>query len=254
MCLLNSLDVKKRIVMVMVLCCYLAFNAHVGFAQPLKMVTFDAYPWGFLNEEGTPDGILTEIGNRILAEAGLSHENVLLPYVRAVKYVEIGEADLILVFSNETLEQKAVNVAPVFSLTTGIIGLAGIRYASLQDLHGKTVVYMRGGEYDEAFRNDSKITKDAVTDYEEEVKMLLNRRVDAAIGVLENFYMVARKLGYPQEQFGEPLVLNTRVVYLFLATKRANTDVIRTLKSAVETLKTQKTFETIIHKWIEGQN
>ncbi len=51
-------------------------------ARPLKIETIESAPFGYIDDQGKPAGIMYEIGNRIAEEAGMEYVNSIVPYAR----------------------------------------------------------------------------------------------------------------------------------------------------------------------------
>ena len=212
----------------------------------------DLKPGGFLDEQKHPAGMFYEIGKRIIEETDLAAEYEVVPYARAINYVETGVADMVIMLPNEPLKQGAIEVANLFSFEHVILGPAGSHYTSLQDLHGKVIGKIRGAKYDETFDADAAITKYEVNTYEQLIKMLIAQRLDGVIGTKDLFYIHAQKLGYEFSQFSEPFVLNRKDVVLFLSKHCTDRDIVSTkLRTAVETLASQNVFQPIVEHWLQ---
>jgi len=193
-------------------------GSHSAWAKTLRIVSLQLHPFGF-HDGDTSRGILYDFGNRIAEEAGFSYENKIVPYTRAIKMLEIGEADFCMLFPNDMLDKCAVKVVPVMMLENIIVGLKGTKFDSLEALHGKSVATVRDAQYDDAFLADKAIQKIETYHYEQSVKILFAGRVDAMIGPKTGLYFTVRKLGFSAEKLGEPLVLNTKDVWLHFSKK-----------------------------------
>ncbi len=53
-------------------------------ARQLRIETIESLPFGYLDRNGQPTGIMYEIGNRIAEEAGMPYVNAVVPYARTV--------------------------------------------------------------------------------------------------------------------------------------------------------------------------
>ena len=219
-------------------------------ARPLNLVIMEMEPFGFLTEDRQITGILHGMLKRIAEETGLAYELNLLPFARAIRYIETGQADAVIMFPNEQTEQVAIRVAPISLARNIVLGAAGTRYTSLEDLHGKVVANVRGANYDDAFTSETKISKYAVNDYEQGLKMLVNNRLDGIAGTEGGILYIAKKLGYSRNQFGEPLILNTRQTYLYFSKHTADEAIIQQLKAIIDRLREQDTFEKIQSSYI----
>ncbi len=216
----------------------LIFCDNSSASEPLKIVTIDLAPFGFLTEEGQKTGMLYEMGNQIAQEAGFTYENRIVPFARLIEELSTGRADAGIFLHSRENEKLAVKVANIFTLKNIVIGLKGTAFKSLNDLHGKTVATVRGAIYDEAFTADTAIIKYETTDYQQSLRMLVHKRIDAVIGPEIGLMFTAKMSDYPKETFGDPLVLNTKETWLQFSRKTAeeNKDKIAALKAAAEKL------------------
>ncbi len=237
-----------RIIFMLVL---LAFSDKSSDSEPLRIVTPDMPPFGFVTEDGQKTGMLYEIGNQIARDAGFSYENRIVPFARLIEDLTSGRADMGIFLHSRENEKAAVKVANVFTLKNIIIGLKGTAFKSLNDLHGKTVATVRGAKYDEAFTADTAILKYETNNYQQSLRMLVHKRTDAVIGPEIGLMFTAKMSDYPGESFGEPLVLNTKEVWLQFSVKTAeeNKDKIDSLKAAAEKLLQNGSISAVMNKY-----
>lgn len=227
----------------------LAFMLANATAAPLKIVTIQGPPWGFLDGDGQPTGMMYEIANRIAEVAGFSPTNALVPYARTALDIESGNADMTLRFSNEHMERVGLSVTPVVTMPVILVGPRGVQYRSLSELRGKTVGVVRTSRYVDAFDADSAIQKYAVNDYEIMARMIAMRRLDAGVGSSAGLYYGAYKAGVKPDELGKPLVLGNNDFILFLSKKSARPETIGALKAAVEKLNASGEIPQIVRKY-----
>lgn len=216
-------------------------------AQSLRIDTILAPPLGFVTDEGQPTGLYYEISNRIAEAAGLSYTNQIVPFARAITELERGDADMSMFFRREGNPQLAPLIV-VYTLKNVLIGRKGTQFDALDDLHGKLVAQTRRTHYGEAFENDPAITKVEVTDDAQGIAMLMNNRVDAYVGPEINIFFTAQQAGYAREDFGAPLEVSQRDVWVQTsavvdeATQAA-------LKAAAESLLAEGAIQQIVEKY-----
>jgi polar amino acid transport system substrate-binding protein len=190
-----------------------------SMAKTLNIATINLAPFGFYTEDKKPTGMMFEISNLIAEEAGMGYHNKILPYARTSHEVANGDSDFVLRYTNKKLTEDAIQVVSVVTMRNIVIGLAGIEYKSLSDLHGKTVASLRGAVFDKAFSDDSEIIKNETHDYKQGLMMLFNNRLDAVIGSNVGIYYTALKMNYHPEQLGKPLLLSTKHFWLHFSKK-----------------------------------
>lgn len=215
-------------------------------ARPLNIVTIDIPPFGMTDKDGRPHGIMYEISNRIATQAGFTSHNMLLPYARTVIALKHGRADFVLRFDNDSLGEAALKVAPIFPLQVIVLGAAGKRLRTFDDMHGLTIGVMRGGHFNDAFAADDAIKKHPINNYQQGLSMVVNGRIDGLIGSDLGIYTVAEEMGLTQARFSRPLVLGEQQFWLFYSRKTADDATLARLTRAVEQLRKQGIFAQIV--------
>lgn len=218
--------------------------------QTIRIKTIDVAPFGFTQVSGEHSGMMFEISNRIVEEAGLKFTNEIVPYARSILELRDGRADFVLRYSNEQLPSVAIPVVSVISMQTIILSRAGNSFKSLEDLHGKTVGVVRGGKFDVNFDNDTSINKYEVNDYNQMLQMLMKGRLDGVIGSNVGLYYSAKKLGINPEELSLPLHLNAKDFILHFSRKNSDTKTMNILKNSVKKLKSTGEFKKIVNKYM----
>lgn len=237
----------KKILVIMII---FSFSVVAVNAKTLKIDTIDVAPFGFLDKDGKPTGMMYEISNRIAEEAGMQYSNDIVPYPRTILDLESGSADFVLRFNNEKLPQIAVPVISIIAMPTIVVGKSSTNFKSLEDLHGKTVGLLRGGKFDDKFDADTAIKKYDAKDYEQILKMIMVDHLDAGIGSNVGLYYSASKAGIKQADLGQPLVLSSKDFILHFSKKTADQKTMDALKAAVERLQKQDEIKKIINKYM----
>jgi ABC-type amino acid transport substrate-binding protein len=220
------------------------------WAQDLKIETINVAPFGFLDQNGKPTGISYEMANMIAQESGLSYANTITPYARTVVDLEYGTASFVIRFVNPEILKNSVQVASVIAMPTIIVGLSDAPFKSLADLHGKTVGVLRGGSFDEAFSNDALIKKYEVDNYNTMMKLLVAKRIDAALGSSIGLYYEAKNLDISKSQLGKPLILNVQENIINFSRKVFDPKIVEKLKNATQALKDQNKLIPIVNKYM----
>ena len=186
-------------------------------ALRLKAVTIGVAPYGMRGADGGASGLLVEVIAALAARSGIAIDNVVVPYPRAMAMMASGEADLLMSIANSRLVSVARPVALVFEGEVVAVGRAGSRYARLADLRGKVVAHIRGVEYNAAFEADRQIRKYETSSIEQSLKMLLEHRVDAAVGSRESLLYAMRAMGRSREQLGAPMAIGHIYIRMYLS-------------------------------------
>lgn len=150
--------------------------------QPLLFMTADVWPWGYLDEQGQPAGLISRLATRLAEVSGLPLSNRVLPHQRLVYEFQRQQADFTVLFENPALDD--------FADSQGIALHASILLVTRHDsplaldldaLAGHSVGYIRGTYYGEAFTLDEQIVKVPVHHLDQAIDMLQIGRLDALI-------------------------------------------------------------------------
>lgn len=232
----------------------------VALAQTLKIDTVAVAPFGFVDADGVPRGMMYEIGNRIAETAGFAYSNNIVPYARSGQDIAIGTADICLRFSSPQMEMYALQVVRIVSVPIIAIGPKGTRFHSRADLHGKTVGIIRSSTYDAKFNSDPQIKKYEVNDYAQMLAMLKAGRIDVASGSTVGLYYSAESIGVDLSTLGEPFVLSSNDFVLNFSKRTARAESITSLRAAANKLIAADEITKIIdrymgsHKWAMGDH
>ncbi|MCJ2165659.1 MULTISPECIES: transporter substrate-binding domain-containing protein [unclassified Pseudodesulfovibrio] len=216
-------------------------------AESLHIATIDLPPYGFLDgKEAT--GLCYELGNAIAREAGLEPENQLLPLARGMKNIANGSADMIIMLPNKEISVSADNLGPILPSEIVVFGLAQTPLRTVKDLRGKVVAFVRGSRYFTCNFSEIGAILYPLHGYEQGLKMLLNKRVDAVMGPKLGLYYTAQKTGLPRRAFGRPLTLCAAQGSVFLS-KKVDSAVAARISAAVEHLVKTGRVQQLIDKY-----
>lgn len=218
----------------------------------LKAVTIGVAPYGMRGPDGGASGMLVELIAALAARSGITIDNVVVPYPRAMAMMASGEADLLMSIANSRLVSVARPVALVFEGDVVAVGRAGSRYASLADLRGKVVAHIRGVEYNAAFEADRQIRKHETSSIEQSLKMLLERRVDAAVGSRESLLYALRAMGRPREQLGAPISIGHIYIRMYLSYRIKDGAATDALIAAMDALREDGTVAKLRKSYFAG--
>ncbi len=242
---------KKLFLISATVLCLMGLTVSVSVAEHLRIVTIQMAPFGFFTNDKKSTGMLYDIGNRIAEEAGFSYKNKIVPFARMIKNLKNGGADFGIFFVSEANSKVAKKVAPVMPLENIVVGLKGTEIKSLKDLHGKKVARVRNAKYDESFAADSAILKYNTNNYQDSVRILFKKRVDAMIGPKTGLFFAAKKLGYSEDSFCDPLILNTKDAWLQYSRAASDEKKIAALKAAAEKLLKDNTIQSLVDKYLK---
>jgi polar amino acid transport system substrate-binding protein len=169
----------KKAVLVFLIAWGLLLNQQAR-AQNVSMVTT---PWEpFFSKDLPQGGVITEIAAAAFAREGHQTSIKWYPWIRALKLVEYGSADVVMgAYYSAERTKKYLYSDPIFDIEVGLMALKdfGVKdYNSLQDLKGYNVGVVRGWVYSEEFDNADFLKKQVIINQIAAVRMLFAKRID----------------------------------------------------------------------------
>jgi ABC-type amino acid transport substrate-binding protein len=202
-------------------------------AEPLSFGVLAAPPYGIERSDKTVSGSNHDIAELIGAKVGLTFNYRLEPLARLISDIKVGKLDLMIMIPGEELKPFAL--AAIVPNNSVVLTKAGNSIAQYADLKGKTFAVLRGAVYDQRFASDDDIKKYEVDSYAIGLRMTKGGRVDGMIGPDFGLYYQIMLEGMKRDEFGTPLILNTRMLTL-LGSKSITPELSARLKAAVEEL------------------
>ncbi len=204
----------KKSVAVLLTFIFLSLSGSAS-GEKIVFVTSDQPPY-VMSEKGQPSGLDIDIVQELCSRLGVEAEIRVLPWKRALKNAEKGEADAI--FAPRNTEERAAFLyypsEPLIIERTVILAPkgSGIKINSLDDLKGKVVGVVRGYAHDPKFDNEKGIEKAECNDDTELVKIFSNGRVSLIAGSDEgSLRYVCKQSGFEAETV---YVLNEAPTYI----------------------------------------
>ena len=214
--------------------------------KELKIESLDIFPFGYVDSNGAPTGLIYDISNQIAKTAGYKYQNILIPYPRLIKDLKSGAADFSIRYTNDELKTISFPRDEIIGFQTIIVGLKDTRFTKLEDLHGKTVGTIRTAHFDDQFSSNQKIKKIDFIDYDHSIKMLMKKRLDAVIGSEIGLNLAFIKNNVPANALGEPLRLQKKFFIIHYSKKTYSEKVAKDLTKAINKLKASGEFEKIV--------
>jgi len=149
-----------------------------------------------------------------------------------------------------TAETKPFAIAEIMPNSTVILPPSGNSFPQFADLRGKTIGGLRGAVYDQQFAAETEIRKYDVDSYRMGLQMTRSGRIDGMIGPDFGLYYQMKLEGMRRDQFGPPMILNTRMLYL-LASNSVTPELAARLKAAVEDLRNSGAINAVAAKYVE---
>jgi len=239
----------KSIALILLFACS-ACAAHAT-QDTIEIRTLGFPPYG-INNQGELSGIYYDLANLIVANAGYSPNNQIIPYARIVKSIKFGGADLTIMYRNPTLDGYVDYLGALPSKSTVVIGLQDNPFGKIAELSGKKIAYIRGAKFTDQIENDKSIEKHLISSYAQGMRMLIAGRIDALMGPLHPIKTAVsefNEINHKKIQLGEPLVVETRSPWVQISKKRASYIDIEKLKQSFMELQRKNTFQTLKAKY-----
>ncbi len=178
----------------------LLLGTSVAWAQPnqaLKLVTGHVAPWGYVDAEGKPQGLLITFAQHLADHLSISVDNQLQPYARVIHSIRLGKADIAVMFTCEESERIAENLGVVVvNMPLLLVGPPGSTpLEKLRALAGKRVGYIRGTRFGEAFDDADYLEKFPLSHMNHGMAMMLSGRLEALVGTAQSLGFGLRALG-----------------------------------------------------------
>lgn len=216
-------------------------------AEPMSFGVLTAPPYGLEGPNDAVSGSNRDIGALIAAKVGLTFTYRLEPLARLVSDLKVGKLDLMIMFPTD--ETRPFAVAEIMPNSTVVLPKPGSSFQQFADLKGKTIASLRGAVYDKQFTADESIERYPVDSYLIGLRMTKGGRVDGMIGPDFGLYYQIAVAGMKRDEFGPPLVLNTRMLVL-LASKAVPPEVVARLKVATDELRASGAIDATANKYV----
>lgn len=203
--------------------------------EPKSLIAglIDIAPWGRKGPDGKPSGVYAEIFKALARASQCPIELRLSPIKRAVAELNANLTQATMMLERADLTDAAITVGTVTTLEIELWLPAGSPVRQLSDLVGKQVVVLRGPAYHEELDANNLIRKFPVAGARQQLEMLRAGRMDAALGVRQNFLVALRELGWSGEKFAEPVWLGSRRVNLWLSPQMKGTECAQRISQAL---------------------
>ncbi|PCC99293.1 hypothetical protein EAO82_06655 [Halopseudomonas pelagia] len=224
--------------LLLALCVPNAFgDNHKVEADRLLFMTADVWPWGYLEKDGTPAGLLSILAEQLAQEAQLKLDNRVLPPQRLLSKFKEGEADFTVLFENPYLDGFADSLGVV--LSADILLVTAKDYTgklTLGALEGKRVGYISGTYYGEAFEHNAEVIKIPVYSLEQAIEMLHLDRLDALISSDVVFHHSLKALELQPDVFRYDVHTRGQAAHLYISKRASNEGIAPRMQAALASL------------------
>ncbi|MBQ0777229.1 MAG: transporter substrate-binding domain-containing protein [Pseudomonas sp.] len=222
-------------------------------AEKLLFMTADVWPWGYLEDNGAPAGLLSVLAERLAQEADLQLDNRVLPHQRLLSKFKHGEADYTVLFENPYLDEFADSLGVV--LSSDILLVTDKDYSgklTLAALQGKRVGYISGTYYGEAFEQNDSLTKIPVYNLDQAIEMLQLDRLDALISsdIVFHHSLKAREL--QPDVFRYAVHTRGHAAHLYISRQATNRQLAPRIQAALAQLDKSGELRRLFHSEVRS--
>ncbi|EPJ54007.1 MAG: hypothetical protein OFPI_08230 [Osedax symbiont Rs2] len=230
-----------------------ATNTH-SFEEDVAMFVMEQVPYGFQTEDGKNSGVLLNILQQIRLDSGIGLTVKTLPLKRLLATLLRDKKTCTLVADSPVIVDNLDLLEPIgFTLTAGILPVAGVKLKDYTSLKGKLIAVALGIQFDEKFDSDSSLNKVSTAQYIDAINLMKANRVDAVAGAISVLKYIALQGGLTAQFFDQPLVLIKREMYLVCSFKLTKNER-RELQQAVIKLRMSGRTQQIIDAYFGQSN
>jgi len=244
--------ISKKVYPTIYFILFVAMSQNV-WSQKVRMLTTDWKP--FYSSSLESGGVITELVQAAFLRVG--HESSLnwYPWVRALKRVEYGAADVVMGAYYSKERAKIFNYSePFFSIDVGFIALKSLgieKFEGLKSLKDYSFGVMRGWVYTPEFDTADYLTKQILVNQVFAARMLFAKRVDIVAASIPVFKHEARLLTNSKIQETVILrpLLDSKPLYLMFSKAIPNSlELVKNFNLGMASIQADGTFQKILDK------
>jgi ABC-type amino acid transport substrate-binding protein len=218
-------------------------------SSPLTAALVNISPWTYPNSRANFNGIETEIINELSRLSGVAIEIKVVPYARELLMLEKGAAVLTVGVRTDKIDQLTMPLAKLGTEDVIIVSLLGSNILSVDDLPGKLIAQVRDAEYLSASISDPRIRKYDTNGYEQSVNMLLEKRVDAVIGLRTSLSYAIRQNPKAESRISPAFKLTSREFCILVSRNFRDPEMLRQLQDGAKKLVQKNFFEHVRNEY-----
>ncbi len=222
-------------------------------ARNISMLTVE---WAPHYGSSLPEnGLTTALVKAAFKAAGHTSEVDFVPWIRALKDVREGNADVVMgAYHNKKREIDYYFSEAIYFLDTGLIARPGLNknsYSSLRDLSPYTIGVSRGWANSEEFDAADYLNKEVATNPTLNIRKLFRGRIDMAVMNFDLFRYEAKKEGFciANVEFMDP-PLETHGLYIMASRKISDYQtVIEDFNRGLDEIRKNGSFQRIVNRF-----
>ena len=214
-----------------------------------RFASAEVWPWGFEGPDGAPQGILFELAEQLAEQAGVNLSNDLRPHRRAILELAEGIVDFSVLFEAPAVSDTAVCLDRLLEVEVWLVApVASAQTLSLSGLSGKSVGYIRGTWYGQAFSDADTIHKVSVQNLSQAMDMLIMGRIGAVISSHVVFLQTLRAMGLAEADFRYERIDNAQHICLYMSRKAQMPALAEPMRDAARRMRESGAIEDIARR------
>lgn len=214
-----------------------------------KFATSTVKPWGFINRQGQEDGLLVRFEQALERETGIAYQNHLQPYPRVLHSLASGAVDFAVIFDSHAPDEQAIRVGYVTTIEIMVVARAGgpLR-ASMSELAGMQIGYIRGSKYGSQFDEATHFTRVPINKIEQGIAMVLKGRIEAMASTDQSLYWALDNMGVKAGDLAKIISIGKTTGGLYMSKKSQRKDLLPIYRKALQQMKATGTMARIFYR------
>lgn len=207
-------------------------------ATPPTFLIAEVWPWGYFDKDNQPAGLIKTFASRLSEHAGIEMNYRVLPHQRVLADFRRSDGDYTMLFQNPEVDSFAERVAMVqVSDILLMTHRESQQSLTLGALAGKTLGYIGGTYYGEAFHADQNIVKLPLSSLDQAIRMLQLGRLDALItsDILLHHSLIQTQLD--PETFRAQVLTRGHEAYLYVSHGSSTAAHVPLVRAALEEMR-----------------
>lgn len=216
-----------------------------AYAGELLIGTMDLPPYGWIDEQGNPQGMVYDLHQELGKRSGSTFSNKILPFSRQLRMLKCGKLDLLSSQPHASALEAGDILTVQFHINVIIVPQKRSGLKELKDFIGTNILYHFSASYPQLDKLPQRIHR--IPEYKAMISMLKKRReIQGAVFSEPAYYYWLHKLGMTADDFGKPIyVQKNRPQYIFV--RRDMPESLRyRLKLIVDEMNKEQIFEKMV--------
>lgn len=169
----------KSIKFITIILSFLFYSSSIAVEKPvLHIGLFESKPFAFTSANQV-QGITKNLAVEIFSK-DFNIKFVTMPYTRIIEFINNGRIDLTIMYPNSKIQGGSIEIGSTLGNDNIILSPKNRPLVNAQELKEKKIALIRGANYGKEFEN-IPFEKLNVSNYDQSIKLLINKRVDGIL-------------------------------------------------------------------------